>query len=442
MNAFDSAKEQKFFGSFFQKRTAFFYFVFATLALLLLAPMMPPFQNADEGAHALRADQISHGVLLGHGQGGSVDAGLRDKVAAFDMIRSHADRKVTRAMYAPVDWGGRVEAGFANTAIYPPVFYLPAAAALAAARIMNLSVLHGLILARLAGGAVVIVAGTIAIALAEDGASWIFAILLLPMSLGLTAALSQDAPMLAATALAVVLCRRVATPRTLIAASLLFALVAMARPPYVAFAVVLLGVRAPLIHRWAAVLFVTAATVCWGLLAAPLTQFTHVGQIDPSEQLHHLMSAPQQIPALLAATWQASHLGLLIGFIGSLGWLDVNLPRWYYRAAILMLMVALLVFVMGIRWQDRAMLLVPAAILAACGLVALAEYLTWSGVGTPRIEGLQGRYFLAPALLIAALPSAAQRKLPWIGAAQAVVWLFPIVSIAVTINAIRVRYYV
>jgi uncharacterized membrane protein len=157
--------------------------------------------------------------------------------------------------------------------------------------------------------------------------------------------------------------------------------------------------------------------------------------------MHHLVSAPWQIPTLLAATWRASHLGLLIGFIGSLGWQDVNLPGWYDRAACVMLAAALLVFLAGVRWRDRAVLLVPAAILAACGLVALVEYLTWSNVGAPRIEGLQGRYFLAPALLVAALP-AARRKLPWIGAAEAAVWLFPVLSIAITINAIRVRYYV
>jgi uncharacterized membrane protein len=257
----------------------------------------------------------------------------------------------------------------------------------------------------------------------------------------LTASLSQDAPMLAATALAVVICRRAGTPRALIAAALLFALVAMARPPYAAFSVVLLGVRAPLMHRWVAVLFVVAATVCWGLLAAPLMQFSHAGGIDPAAQFRHLMSAPWQIPGLLVATWQTSHLGLLIGFIGSLGWQDVNLPGWYDRVACLVMVVALLLFLAGVQWADRAVLLVPAAILAACGLVVLVEYLTWSGVGAPRVEGLQGRYFLAPALLIAALP-VARRKLPWTDAAEMVVWLFPIVSIAVTINAIRVRYYV
>jgi uncharacterized membrane protein len=108
----------------------------------------------------------------------------------------------------------------------------------------------------------------------------------------------------------------------------------------------------------------------------------------------------------------------------------------------MVLAVALLLFLAGVQWRDRAVLLVPAAILAACGLVALVEYLTWSDVAAPRIEGLQGRYFLAPALLVAALPVAGRRKLPWIGVAETVAWLFPVLSIAVVINAIRVRYYV
>jgi hypothetical protein len=58
------------------------YALFANLAVLLLATTMPPMQNADETAHAFRADQVSRlhfaGEVLANGEyGGDVSSGLR-----------------------------------------------------------------------------------------------------------------------------------------------------------------------------------------------------------------------------------------------------------------------------------------------------------------------------------------------------------------------------
>jgi uncharacterized membrane protein len=428
------------------------YMLFAILALFLLAPAMPPFQNADEAAHAFRADQISHGRMLaeklpGGTSGGSIDSGLRDVAQRFSTIPFFQDRKVTRAMYAPLDWGIRTLTGFPNTAIYPPVFYLPAAVSLFAARTGHVSVLRGLELARLATGAVTIAIGATAIALAEEAATWLFAILLLPMSLCLAAAVSQDGPLLASTALAVVLCRRVAvaeaSPRLLAVLSLLLALVALARPPYAAFALLVLGAQAPLRARILATFFVPAATLAWGMLNARLVQLPSVsgGVVDPAAQLWHLFSAPWHIPALLANTWRFDHIAIFMGFIGSPGWQDVALPGCYYRATCLMVALTFVLFLIATRPRGRTSLLVAAAILtASCG-IALLQYLTWTKVGATHIDGLQGRYFLAPALLIAALPAGTRQYEKWAAPIQAAVLAFPFISIPVLMTAIRFRYY-
>ena len=86
------------------------YLLFAALAVLLVAPTMPPFQNADEANHLYRADQISHLGLLARRlpdaeQGGWIDAGLPRAAARFAAIPFHVGQKVSRGMYWAESWG-------------------------------------------------------------------------------------------------------------------------------------------------------------------------------------------------------------------------------------------------------------------------------------------------------------------------------------------------
>ncbi len=74
--------------------------------------------------------------------------------------------------------------------------------------------------------------------------------------------------------------------------------------------------------------------------------------------------------------------------------------------------------------------------------MALAQYLTWTVLGSPVIEGIQGRYLLPPALLLGLLvrPSAApaEAQAGWL---TAPVLLLPAFSLAVSVHAIVWRYY-
>ncbi len=419
--------------------------------MTLAATLMPPFQNADEPAHIYRADQISHGQLLCRNLsssmcGGQVDAGLVDAAAPFQAIPFHRDNKVTRAMYAAPAWGPPVAREFSNTGIYPPVFYGPAAGALAVSRWLGLPVLRSVLAARLATEAVSIAIGTAAIAIAGDAAIWLFAVLLLPMSLCLGAAVSQDGPMLAATALAAALCRRAegTSPRLVAGIAALFALVGMARPPYAAFALVLLGLRVRRAYRIAGVAFVVAATACWALLNSDRVHVWSApgAAIDPGAQLHGVFADPGRLPGIVAHTWHHLGSGLLGGFIGEPGWLDVDLPWTYQCMAWAMLGMALGVFIATVRLRHAAAALLPMAIVGAAVGMALLLYLTQSIVGAAEINGLQGRYFLPPALLLAALPNARDQRARWRGLCQAAIMAFPLVTIPVTINAIVGRYYI
>ena len=180
------------------------------MAAGLLSCNIPPFQNADEVAHALRADQISHGRLIGRrigrdASGGLVDKALLDAFWPFAPLISKPDAKTDAAMYAAsavLHWdGAEVEADFANTAVYPPIFYLPDVLAIWAGKGAGLSVLDTLYLARFCTALVSMVLTASGIAAAGVAAPWIFAVATLPMSLSLMADMAQDGVMIGCSAL-------------------------------------------------------------------------------------------------------------------------------------------------------------------------------------------------------------------------------------------------
>jgi uncharacterized membrane protein len=432
------------------------YALFASLAVLLLATTMPPMQNADETAHAFRADQVSRwhfaGEVLADGEyGGDVSSGLASLQRATATLPFHPAGKVTRAMYAPLQWGDAVPTGFPNTAVDPPFFYLPAAVMAGAARRAGIGLPHALILMRLANGLATVVVAAFAISLAGDAAIWLFAVLLLPMSMALSAAVSQDGIMLACTALATALflhLRRTSSHQAFVFATmcLLWALVGMARAPYLAFALLLLA--APVRRSWriAGVSFIAICVIAWVGFSArhvPLPVRAD-GIVSPFGQLLALCIHPWRIGFLAVHTWRDNDEMIARSFIGQLGWMDVDLPGIYRQLAWAVLaLAAFATWRRGTRFiSPRVLAVETLAVLGAAGGVALVQYMTWSTMGSPVIDGIQGRYFLAPALVLAIFlecPSpSVVRPANWLAVP---VLIFPILSIAVVLHALIIRYY-
>jgi hypothetical protein len=444
------------------RNVALLYVLFATLAALLLAATMPPMQNADEANHAYRADQISHlGLLatrIADGEvGGLVDSGLPALQARMVAIPFHQQVKATGAMFLPVPWGTPQPAGFPNTAVYPPFFYLPAAAMAVLARWTDCTLPQALVLMRLAMAVVSIAVGGVAIALAGSAAIWLFAILLLPMSLALTAAVTQDGPMLATTALAVSLFifMQTAQPRlrhtAFMLMVLLLALVGMARPPYAAFALLVLGAPVGRFWRIAGLAGLLVCVAAWSFYNAPFVVLPPRpnGVVDPGAQLRGMALHPWRLLPLAIATWHAVGADVRQTFIGCLGWLDVDLPPLYHHIARAGLVVAALAALCAGSgpWQKRGAALAGLAVIGAAAGIALIQYLIWTVVGAPVVDGLVGRYFLAPALLLgialahpAVAPAGTMRRRAASVLAIPVLAL-PVISIAVTMYAILLRYY-
>jgi uncharacterized membrane protein len=424
--------------------------LYAGLAVLLLALQMPPFMNPDENAHAKRADQIAHFGLVAHGHDRNVDGGVPAGFARTQPLVGRQEAKISRGMYAPLGWGTLGPLDAPNTAIYPPVFYLPAATAIWVARHLGWTVLPAMTLARMATGLASVALGTCAVALAGNATVFIFAVLLLPMSLAQMAAISQDGPMIACAALSAALCIRLRDPIAaewrgkLAALCLCLAAIAMARPPYAAFALLPLATRAPSPARLAGTVFSLAAAAAWWWMAATRAgvDLGHFHGNDSAAQLLGLLTAPWRIPVLAWHTLALHGCEYVIGFVGMLGWLDVALPLAYVKSALLVLGISILAAWLSGAGKAAPARLVVLSCAVACAAIFAIQYLTWTAVGANAVEGVQGRYFLVPALLagiVLARPNRVASRLAT--ALTCLVLLFPMFSIAMTIHRITLRYY-
>jgi uncharacterized membrane protein len=258
--------------------------------------------------------------------------------------------------------------------------------------------------------------------------------------------------MLACVALAVALLIRLKKPgmpyprMAFLIVCALLALVAMARPPYIAFALLLLA--APVNRRWrvAGAAGMCACVIAWSALAAPhiILPIWPAGPVAPLRQLAGLVVHPWRVPLLALHTWQADGELISSSLICGLGWLDVDFPAFTPSLAWAMLGLAALSAWCAGRGPGsiQAAALGLMAMLAATAGVALIQYMTWTVLGAPAIDGLQGRYFLAPAVLLA-LPLAR----PITAISSPTRWLavpilaLPVISIAITMHAVILRYY-
>lgn len=412
-------------------------FVFLFLGFIIVfSYLTPPFQAPDEPAHLFRAYQISQGEIVGKkindvASGGGVDVGLFELLNRFDPYIPGGAPPVDPNLYEAVRAIGwkeqKVNADFRNTVQYAPFAYAPQAAALAIGKALGLSVMDSYVLARtFAALTASILAVTAVVMLRTTAASgFILSLLLLPMSVFLIASTSQDGILLGLGALlAAVVARSFDREpgRGLwlpYAATACITILALARLPYLALLPLLwmpalwshgggrrFTVRLPMVL---CTLFVLAAFAGWLVMTEPVRVKVYPLNdkvVSATDQLLFLVRNPTFVWHLTLNTLLANLTSYTAGFIGILGWLSISLPRWGYRFAMVSLMATFAAAPPPANRTTADVTLVGLALVLSTGGVFLAQYLTWTAVGAPVIDGVQGRYFLpiAPLLLILTLP--------------------------------------
>ncbi len=436
-------------------RLPLLYCVWGILTGLALAWVMPPWQNPDEAAHVERAVQISLGHLLGqrlaNGAGGLTDPAVNASAAPLAGLAFHPWVKVTPAMLteaARPRWGRPGIEGFDNTANYAPFLYVVAVPALWAGRAGRMTVTATLRLVRMADAIAAALLGAAALAAARRTRLAIAAVLLLPMSVALAASASQDAVLIPLAALAVALIDRArsgqAAGRAMQAGiATILMLVILARPPILPLASLLLLLPGRRRLALGLALGVCAATVLWSAYVARYIAPPMNGA-DPARTAAALLNHPLAFARVLGATFDRYGDFYLASMVGVLGWLDTWLPPRFVTLAAWGLALALLSAAVPEAQPDRWRRVVlgwGAALGAALG-VFLSIYLVWTPLGTPTVEGIQGRYFLPllPALALG-MPSLGRWAAALRPAALLAVLLLAAATPAITLSAVVGRYY-
>lgn len=412
--------------------------------LLWLALAVPIGQSPDEFTQAARIDSVRRGEIVGKRRPRGDFPDVMDAVVMSDpvllamgaLFPNNATSQSSHVTIAELErlralrWSPEPAYFSApNTAVYPPLLYVPAALGMEAAILRGAGPFFSLLAARLANALLYLVFGTMALALARGIQPVLFAVLLLPMSLAMGASTNQDGPIIAAAVLAAALLSRAPGPfgRAYWLGGLLLAAVLMAKPVYLPLAAIMMVAGTVLSQRdmpqrnmprrLLAMLAVAMPAMLWfvwtrATVAVPFLKGPpypagplwpgQPGQVfattDAAANLAVLLHQPSLI---LKLPWNALIMhgqSRMIEMIGVLGLLDVVLPVWMYAVWTMAGIAALLACAVPdcskTRTHRIAAFVMIMALLASVILVYITQYLSWTLVGAPEIEGVQGRYFI------------------------------------------------
>lgn len=460
--------------------------VFTILAALGLSSLIPPMQSPDEESHIKRAYLISRGDFLlqrlppdmagviddketaafkerarKHGGriGGTIDLALEHFVAVHLTLARDAGMRFSateKDLIAQKNWQGmRYFQVLPGTGYYFPAIYAPQALGLAVGQWFNLSVRHSYDLSK--GLTLLACFGLLGLALRLMTPNpLVAALLMVPMSLfqmlsptidGLTTSLAVLA---ASLFLASVDRERKHSARAswglaicifLLVTSRTHLLPLLALPFYLAW-------RRQSRRDFFLGCLITVAALAWILFALQTTNDPRIVRSQTTTQLLVQYAAnPAAFFKIVAASLADGDLFAFYqrSFIGILGWLDTPLADHFYPVLWAGLALCALAAASISRLQDdwSARLLLVAIAVTSIGLVFLAMLATWTPHPASVVKGVQGRYFVVPAILLGyAASGCATQQSPvrqWV--AGLAVAMFAFTSLTALTIAVLGRYH-
>lgn len=433
------------------------FLVFAVVFGLFFALANPPFQAADEGAHAFRALQTSQG----EGPGAPVPLSIAKVIGPFWHLSFHSENRtslneVLAAFKIPIDETQRGDLGSFSVSV---LSHLPQATGFFLGRRVGLPTLALLYLGRIFNLAVWI--GLVYFAIRRlPFFKWVFFLLALsPMCLYQAASLSHDALSNGATFLLIATLLQFSfgsedrlSFRRLLGLVAIASLAAISKAVY--FPLVLLYFWIPLSKLGSRRRYFAAFALVFGVSLA-LNLALNMGG-GPSKDLYvAVTSGVAGAPAVvspwdkasffLAIAWdtlKANYPFYLESYIGRLGWLDTALPTallFFYGIAALLL--ARLDGDSSIRFGFPRKALTLAVFALIVLMILYGFWMAWTKPGAALIDGVQGRYFipLGPLFFILLYKDRAGHAKP-----GDLAWWVPVTSgvvLAVAAIALLARYY-
>ncbi|WP_179284223.1 DUF2142 domain-containing protein [Bordetella genomosp. 10] len=429
---------------------------------ILLNALIPPGQSPDEESHLARSYLLSMGQILldrnPGGSGGAIDDGLLkfDDIFHAIGVSGKLDAALMDGVAPNIRWTGtRSQRSYAGTGYYFPVIYLPQALALAISRALNLSIAHSYTLARafvfLTTLGLIVAAGRLV-----TPSSVVLALLAMPMVIFQSISTTIDGLALGLCMLALscfmalLQSQRVEGERGLflvmcIAVFILAGSRAHALPMILLPFVVAWHRRSRQLLLFS--LLVLVLTLAWTSFALITVQDPRIPrEVGTSQVLRYYLLHPFKFLGIVGATLKDKWAYYRDTFIGTLGYLDVYLPAWYESVAFI---VMILLGLVSFQWRNQTRgetvgrIVLAIGAVGSCVLVFLALLATWTPFPSTMVDGVQGRYFHIPAMMLAYAVAGSQ---PLDGrrryALDMVLIVFFLANLGMTADALLSRYWV
>lgn len=399
----------------------------------ILSALIPSFMSPDEVDHVKRAYWLSQGKILldnppGQSSGGMVDSGLLSYMNTFHLTfmndRNHKVTSDELNSASKIEWGGQPTFSPApGTGYYFPAVYAPQALGLLVGKTFDLSVESSYRLARLLSLVCAILILVIATIIYESNPLAI-ALLAVPMTLFQLASASLDSVSNALAVLAISIFMRISVDREKSRKSLI-----------VCLGVILFLLISSRVHLLPMLLLpficylytkdkkslivgalTTVAVAAWLLIAIKNTVDTRVIVGSPTSTVAlYYLSDPIAFLRVLYNTLGNPIISnfYAVAFIGNLGWLDTPLSTGVYERILLLLLFVFIVTILtkDLRKNLSASLVLITCAASSCLLVFFAILITFNEHPASVIQGVQGRYFLVPALMLSyALASSLEKR--------------------------------
>jgi uncharacterized membrane protein len=399
-----------------------FFLVLSGFVSISLVFILPPFQAPDERSHFMRAVQLSYGHLhadkfsdrqVGELLPAKYDQTFQNYLNLLVDYRQRANLgTVRRDVVDPKNDNSAVITTFENTAIYPPLAYLPQAMGVSIARLFQAPVVIQLYAARLASTITWLLIVFFAIRILPFGKWAAAALTLTPLSYLLAASSSNDATMFGLCLLFIALILRIHSSKELVSknvlvqAAVLALLLGLCKQPYSLLVGLLFlipvrqfgSLRRYLLYCLGSVIGTFLLAALWVLYVKGAYIPTNSGA-DTTLQMKFIIDNPFRALAILTDNlfFNKSSDFDIYDFTGLINWVGIRVPALFVIGnfiiiALLILIRSPLERINEIKPWGRVVI----AILAIGGAysIALLIYLSFESPRTYKFVGLNSRYFI------------------------------------------------
>lgn len=442
----------------------YIYLVLSLVFGLAIVFLNGPFQAPDEYNHFYRAYQISEGHLVcehyKNENGAYVPRSLKEssEIKYSENVPFHTEKKfqiksIVSALDTKLIPEKQMFVAIPNTAAYAPVVYIPQSLGIFIGRTLNLSPLILMYLGRIMN----LIFSTIMIYFAMKNVPnkklLLLVLGLMPMLLYEAASLSADGVTNCMAIFGITYFIKLLGSKykklsrnQIIKMFLIIVFISLTKQIYFLFSFMFfiipkekfksnkeyyaLGIGMLLLSIF--------MNLFWMKVSGTINVLSTSRNASPKDQIIYVIMHPFAFMETIFRTLWVNGNIYYNSFIGTLGWLDTVLPKEIIYSYTVMLIIAAMVNDSDETFSPRNKIKLISLFLIMFGAVIVALYVTFTGVGKNTVSGVQGRYFIPPALLLLSTLDVKRLKIKYFDIFCVIYLIF---TLTATLYVLMNRYY-